>query len=115
MNYPFRMCLGEAFFLSRWLLFCHNCFPEVPLGRRNAASHRYVYTNIAHRHFRPSQRAQHHQIIEIAQMPTHSRRIGILDLEPVRQAVPPIYEDNAGRGLPFTNASITRTGASAAT
>ena len=47
--------------------------------------------------------------------PTHSRRIGILDLEPVRQAVPPIYEDNAGHGLPFTNASITRTGASAAT
>ena len=69
MNYPFRMCLGEAFFLSRWLLFCHNCFAEVPLGRRNAASHRYVYTNIAHRHFRPGQRAQHHQIIEIAQMP----------------------------------------------
>jgi len=43
--------------------------------------------------------------------PTHSRRIGILDLEPVRQAVPPIYDDNAGRGLPFTNALITRTGA----
>jgi hypothetical protein len=42
------MCLGEALFLSRWLLFCHDCFPEVRLGRRNAASHRYVYTNIAH-------------------------------------------------------------------
>ena len=69
MNYPLRMCLGEALFLSRGLLFCHDCFPEVRLGRRNAASHRYVYTNIAHRHFRPGQRAQHHQIIEIAQMP----------------------------------------------
>ena len=65
MNYPLRMCLGETLFLSRWLLFCHDCFPEVRLGRRNAASH----TNIAHRHFRPRQRAQHHQIIEIAQMP----------------------------------------------
>ena len=69
MNYPLRMCLGEALFLGRCLLFCHDCFPEVRLGRRNAASHRYVYTNIAHRHFRPGQRAQHHQIIEIAQMP----------------------------------------------
>jgi hypothetical protein len=30
--------------------------------------------------------------------PTHSRRIGILDLEPVRQAVPPIYEIMPGAG-----------------
>ena len=30
--------------------------------------------------------------------PTNGRRIGILDLEPVRRAARPMYEDNAGRG-----------------
>ena len=69
MNYPLRMCLGEAFFLSRWLLFCHNCFPEVRLGRRNAASQSHVDPDIAHRHLGACESAQHHQIIEIAQMP----------------------------------------------
>ena len=61
--------------VGKTLLFCglpllgHDSCPEVCLGRGHAASELDVDADIAHCHLRACQRAQHHEVIEVAEMP----------------------------------------------
>jgi tRNA(Leu) C34 or U34 (ribose-2'-O)-methylase TrmL len=69
VNNAFGVRLGKTLLFCGLLLLRHDSCPEVCLGRGHAASELDVDADIAHCHLRAGQRAKHHEVIEIAEVP----------------------------------------------
>jgi len=64
----FRVQLGEMLLIRRLLFLRHDGRAEMLLGGGNAAAELNVDADIAHRHFSSGNRAENHEVVEIAEM-----------------------------------------------
>src|SRR5262249_25343698 len=64
----FRMELGEMLLIRRLLFLGHDGWGEMRLRRRDAAAELDLYANVAHRHLRPGNCAENHEVVEVAEM-----------------------------------------------
>ena len=73
MHDAFRVALREALGLGRRPVLLENGLAEMLLRRRHAASKLDLDSGVVHGHFRASQGAEYHQVIQVAEMPEEDR------------------------------------------